>query len=146
MKKTLLLFVLITAFLGVKAQDQERKQLPPDLDMLRTFYILYMMPYYDGSQPTDMDRKQSQVRRTYSTPRAQERYLQLMQAATTDDDAFIKAPGANAEAMRSLEFVKVPNQTGRYKVSYQLNESDKITIELALIKNKEGEWKIDYLY
>ena len=143
MKKALLLFVLITAFVGAKAQDDERKQLPPDLNMLKEFYTLYMAPYFDGSQPTDIDRKQSQVRRTYCTPRAQERYLQLMQKATTPDDAFIKAPGVNREAVQSLEFAKVPNQPGRYKVTYQ--ELEKVTIELALI-NAKGEWKIDYLY
>ena len=143
MKKALLLFVLITAFVGAKAQDEERKQLPPDLNMLKEFYTLYMAPYFDGSQPTDIDRKQSQVRRYYTTPRAQKRYLELMQAATTPDDAFIKAPGVNKEAVQSLEFAKVPNQPGRYKITYQ--ELEKVTIELALINDK-GEWKIDYLY
>ena len=144
MKKAILIFLLAIGMFAAKAQDEPRKQLPPDLDMLRTFYTLYMMPYTDGTQPTDMDRKQSQVRRTYCTKRGQDRYLQLMQKATTEDDAFIKAPGVIAEAMRSLEFAKVPNQPGRYKVTYQGIE--KITIELALIKDKEGEWKIDYLY
>ena len=144
MKKALLLFVLITAFVGAKAQDEERKQLPPDLNMLKEFYTLYMAPYFDGTQPTDMDRKQSQVRRYYTTPRAQKRYLELMQAATTDNDAFIKAPGVNKEAIQSLEFAKVPNQAGRYKVTYN-DTGEKATIELTLINDK-GEWKIDYLY
>ena len=145
MKKALLLLVLITAFLGAKAQDKPRPALPPDLDLLRTFYIGYMYPYTDGSTPTDLDRKQSQMRRTYTTVRAQKRYLELMQVGTTDDDAFIKAPAASREAIQSLDFAKVPNQPGRYKVTYLVNENDKTSIEIALINDK-GEWKIDYIY
>ena len=144
MKKALLLFVLITTFLGANAQDDERKQLPPDLDLLRTFYIGYMYPYTDGSTPTDLDRKQSQMRRTYTTVRAQARYLELMQKVTDQSDVFIKAPGVGREAIQSLDFAKVPNQPGRYKITYD-DTGEKVTIELALINDK-GEWKIDYLY
>ncbi len=144
MKKALLLFVLITAFIGARAQDDERKQLPPDMNMLRDFYTLYMAPYFDGTQPTDMDRKQSQLRRYYTTPRAQKRYLELMQKVTDMSDVFIKAPGVGKEAIQSLDFAKVPNQPGRYKITYD-DAGEKATIELALINDK-GEWKIDYIY
>jgi len=147
MRKAILLFVLITAFLGARAQDEPQKAtLPPDLEMLTIFYKGYMAVYTDGSQPTSLARKQSQMRRTFCTARAQERYWELMQKAVDESDVFIKAPFADREAMRSLQATKVPNQPGRYKVSYQTGEPEKTTIELALIKDKEGEWKIDYLY
>ena len=145
MKRAVLLFLLIIAFIGAKAQDEPQKTLPPDLDMLTIFYKGYIAAYNDGSPPSSLTRKQAQMRRAYCTPRAEERYWELMQKAEDDSDMFIKAPGANREAMSTLQAAKVPNQPGRYKISYQANENDKMTIELALINDK-GEWKIDYLY
>lgn len=143
MKKAILLFLFIIAAIGVKAQDEQPK-LPPDLDMLRFFYIRYMAPYTDGSQLSDLDRKQSQMRRTFCTARCLEQYQQIREKSNNDNDPFIKAPDADGEAMRSLQFAKNPKQPGRYTVTYEAG--DKITIELGLVKNKEGEWKIDRLY
>lgn len=147
MKKYILLFLFVTAFIGAKAQDEEYKStLPPDLEVLTIFYKGYMAVYNDGSQPSSMARKQAQMRKAYLTPRAEERYWELMQKMEDESDAFIKAPDADRDAMRSLQVAKVPNQPGRYKVTYQMGENEKVNIELALIKDKAGEWKIDYLY
>ncbi len=147
MKKVILLFLFIAAFTGAWAQfDEPKKELPPDIDMLTTFYKGYMAVYNDGSQPSRLFHKQSQMRKAYCTPRAQERYWELMQKMEDDSDAFIKAPAVDREAMRNLQVVKVPNQPGRYKVSYKMGEDERVNIELAVIKDKAGEWKIDYLY
>lgn len=143
MKKAILLFLLIIAAIGVKAQD-EQPQLPPDLDMLRFFYVRYMVPYTDGTQPSGLARKQSQMRRTFCTAHCLEQYQQIIEKSNNDDDPFIKAPDADREAIRSLQFTKNPKQPGRYTVTYEAGE--KIIIELGLIKDKEGAWKIDRLY
>lgn len=137
----------MTASIAANAQEEEYKStLPPDLEMLTIFYKGYMAVYNDGSQPSSLARKQAQMRRTYCTSRAQERYWELMQKMEDESDAFIKAPDADRGAMRTLQVTKVPNQAGRYKVSYQLGDNEKVNIELAVIKDKAGEWKIDYLY
>jgi hypothetical protein len=147
MKKALLIFLLTIGAFIAKAQDEEYKStLPPDLEMLTTFYKGYMAVYNDGSQPSRLFHKQSQMRKAFCTPRAQERYWELMQKMEDESDAFIKAPGVDREAMRNLQVVKVPNQNGRYKISYQMGDNEKVNIELAVIKDKAGEWKIDYLY
>lgn len=142
MKKALLLFLLITATIGARAQDST-PQLPPDLDMLKFFYTLYMMPYVDGTKPTDLYRKQQQLRKRYCTARCMARYLQLIEPADAVDDPFIKAAGSDEAAIRSLMFAKVPKQPNKYTVTYDAG-ADKITVQLTLINDK-GDWKIDYL-
>lgn len=139
MKKALLLFVLITTFIGAKAQDE--KKLPPDLEMLETFYIRYMSVYTDGSQPTDLARKQSQVRRAGCTQRCLDKYLKEMQRTDIDYDPFLKLPDVDQDALRTLEVAKVPNKPGLYTVSYMAG-TEKFTINLTLVKQGD-EWKID---
>ncbi len=146
MRKIIIALLLMTASIAANAQEEEYKStLPPDLEMLTIFYKGYMAVYNDGSQPSSLARKQAQMRKAYLTPRAEERYWELMQQMEDESDAFIKAPDTDREAMRSLQVAKVPNQPGRYKVSYKMGE-ERVNIELAVIKDKAGEWKIDYLY
>jgi hypothetical protein len=142
MKKAILLFLLITACIGAKAQDEPPK-LPPDLDMLRFFYTAYMAPLVNGAQPSDLFSKQSQLRKRYCTARCLARYQQLVQNPETVEDPFIKAAGSDREAIISLAFAKVPKQPNKYTVTYTA-AADKITIELSLVNDK-GDWKIDYL-
>ncbi|MEO8886835.1 MAG: hypothetical protein ABI367_12275 [Mucilaginibacter sp.] len=140
MKKAILLFVLITATIGAFAQDEPK--LPPDIDMLKFFYTAYMAPYFDGSQPTTLYRKQAVLRQVYCTPRGLARYQQLMQESE-DGDPFIKAQDSNPEAVKSLEITRDPKQPNRYTVTY--NPVNKVTIELSLI-TVNGKLMIDYLY
>ncbi len=142
MKKAILLFLLITAFIGAKAQD-ELPKLPPDLDMLRFFYTAYMAPLVNGAQPNDLYSKQSQLRKRYCTAHCMTRYLQLVQNPDTIDDPFIKAAGSDREAIMSLAFAKVPKQPNKYTVTYTAG-ADKIIIPLSLVNDK-GNWKIDYI-
>ncbi|GAB2983709.1 hypothetical protein GCM10027049_21340 [Mucilaginibacter puniceus] len=142
MKKAILAFLLITAFLGAKAQDEPK--LPPDIDMLKFFYTYYMLPYIDGSKPTEFYSKQYQMRKRYCTARCLARYEQLMQIPDSIDDPFIKAAGSDREAIISLAFAKDPKQPNKYTVTYNAGE-EKISIELSLVNDK-GDWKVDYLY
>jgi len=161
MKKAVLILLLIGCGLIVNAQsktkitgkeapattasmaddEDEQPKLPPDLDMLRFFYIRYMAPYVDGSQPSDLSRKQGQLRRKFCTPGCLDQYLKLAQES--ENDPFIKAPEVDVAAIRSLQLAKKSNQPGRYTITYEAG--DKVTIELSLV-NEKGEWKIDHIY
>ena len=139
MKKALVIFLLITAFIGAKAQDAP--QLPPDIDMLKFFYTAYMLPFVNESDLRVTTRKQTLLRRTYCTERCLTRYQQLYEE--TGADPFIKALDSNLEAVKSVEITKDAKLPNRYTVTYNL--PDKTTIDLSMVKEK-GEWKIDYLY